>query len=269
MVEDKQICELYTYGFSQVTISKMIGCSEDRVRKILRECSIRVRTNSEQALKYSFNEGYFDIIDTEEKAYWLGFLYADGYVTKARKHCSPSMGISIMKSDKNHLEKFRFALKSNHAINDYDAITTYGETSYSRLIITNLHVVEALKKLGVVEQKTMILEFPTEEQVPIIFQLHFIRGYFDGDGSISITDTEKSGTEFKYRYYGTLQFLEGVKKVLDFPHEVLPHKSIWYLELGGNNQVLKHLEKLYGEANIYLERKYERYQRLRVLQNSR
>lgn len=52
-------------------------------------------------IKYTFNENIFSIIDNEEKAYWLGFLYADGYLTD-----QGLFGCALQEKDKAHLNKF-------------------------------------------------------------------------------------------------------------------------------------------------------------------
>lgn len=71
-------------------IAQQVGISAGSVSKILRENNIPIRTNS-QYLAYAFNEGFFDVIDNEAKAYWLGFIYADGYI--ARRSGSDVFGV--------------------------------------------------------------------------------------------------------------------------------------------------------------------------------
>ena len=57
----------------------------------------------------TFDEHSFDVIDTEEKAYWLGFLYADGNVSNTKNE----VGITLQSSDIKHLYKFKTFLKSS------------------------------------------------------------------------------------------------------------------------------------------------------------
>ena len=58
-----------------------------------------VRTDREQALKYTCDENYFEKIDTAEKAYWLGFMYTDGYIQNKRKNSNMKIGIALSQSD--------------------------------------------------------------------------------------------------------------------------------------------------------------------------
>lgn len=65
--------------------------------------------------KYQVNENYFEKIDSEEKAYWLGFLYADGNV-RMHKNKSGILKLKLKQSDKKHIEKFSKCLNSNYPI---------------------------------------------------------------------------------------------------------------------------------------------------------
>lgn len=107
------------------------------------------------------------------------------------------------------------------------------------------------------------MTFPSEEIVPLKFQKDFIRGYFDGDGSISYT------TKTCYiSFCGTYEFLLGVKNFLNLTHSPFHdsrkdnNKNIYYLGFGGNLQVLDRMSKIYENATIYLPRKYKIFQKL-------
>lgn len=73
--------ELYNSGLSTVKIGKMFGKHYSTVRNILINNGVKLRSNKINSRKYTINENYFKNIDTEEKAYWLGFIYADGYIS--------------------------------------------------------------------------------------------------------------------------------------------------------------------------------------------
>jgi intein-encoded DNA endonuclease-like protein len=133
--------------------------------------------------KYEFNETYFQEINSEEKAYWLGFLFADGNIYKTQ------MTLKLQKSDKEHLESFKKALASEHPIHDvFDS-----GYEYSSFFIGSKKLVEDLYNLKMTPRKTWTLEFPNIKKSLI---RHFIRGYFDGDGCLYVGKRSKSWSIF-------------------------------------------------------------------------
>lgn len=131
--------------------------------------------------KHNLNESFFEKIDSEEKAYFLGLMYSDGYIFSS-KH-TKGLGIQLQEPDKELLIKFNQCLKSNYPLmvvkrldeNHQNCIRLYG---YSKKIA------EDLTKQGCFENKTKKLQFPSCNQVPSNLIHHFIRGYFDGDGCV-------------------------------------------------------------------------------------
>nr|DAG90196.1 MAG TPA: endonuclease [Crassvirales sp.] len=63
--------------------------------------------------KSEFNRDFFSVIDTEEKAYWLGFLYADGFISASGN----TVGLSISLKDIDHLKKYNNALNYTKGLN--------------------------------------------------------------------------------------------------------------------------------------------------------
>ena len=81
-------------------------------------------------MKHNLNKEYFKNIDTEEKAYWLGFIYADGYIIKSEKNYE--LGIELNYKDVEHLNKF------NSIFNNYYKVTKRIK-SYNSVDILNGH----------------------------------------------------------------------------------------------------------------------------------
>jgi hypothetical protein len=258
-----KIVKMYNDGLSMIKIAEQFGVHHTAINYILKKYGVKARSNKINSKKYEVNENYFNIIDTEEKASWLGFIYADGYIsinTDGRK----SFGVSLNIDDKNHLDKLRIALGSTHKIYDYEPSTTgYSKNKYSRLLIWNDKLVSDLIKHGVVEHKSNILLPPNlnTDLIP-----HFIRGYIDGDGSIS-----KSKEAYRLRILGTQEMLDYMKQYIEGNtickinkyfkrHE---NDTVMNIDIGGNKQVLSILDLLYKDVDIYLDRKYERYLELR------
>lgn len=261
----EQITNMYLKKqFPCKKIAKELGCSLCGVYDALKRWGIQTRNLSESHKQKQCDESFFDYIDNEEKAYWLGFVYADGYITTGN-----NLGITLSNKDIDHLYKFIKAINGNFQPKTYKG-TGYSENLYSRVMLKSKRVVDGLIKNGVKYNKSLILEFPSNEQVPDNLIRHFIRGYFDGDGSIVLSknsiNMKVCGTkEFLYKMISTLNnnCTYEYKKVLYKRRN--DDKNTYYISFGGRLKVLDALEFIYSNSTIYLDRKYERYQTL--LQN--
>ena len=222
-----------------------------------------MRNDSEKSRKYSYNKDFFKVIDTEEKAYWLGFIYADGYIVNGIKgKNNDSLGITLSNKDKEHIEKFKKSIDSNHPIRIYK--TKYG-TNSARIIIQDEELVADLIELGVLRNKSLILKFPTTDVVDKSLIYHFIRGYFDGDGSFKKKGQKLNGYDFSV--LGTIEFLTELRTYLGVDNEIRKcnknnDSNNYHLTFGGNQKVKQVANMLYGNANIYLDRKYKRYREI-------
>lgn len=212
--------------------------------------------------KANFNEHIFDSIDTEEKAYWLGFIYADGTISSSplRKEEGAKVQyqfeLSLSSKDYNHLLKFAEFLC-------YDKEKVYCDEIRCRLSVYSKHLWNVLNCNGCTPQKSLTLRFPKKELFDNIFLVkHFIRGYFDGDGSITYTNEEHIIP--KFHLLGTSQFLEEIKTYLnikDINLNILhPEKQsiTKYIQVTGK-RALSLLDILYKDSTIYLDRKYNKY----------
>ncbi|MCA1027032.1 LAGLIDADG family homing endonuclease [Cytobacillus kochii] len=259
-----EIKEMYENGATLKQIAIQITGNENdrkKISKLLKENGVKV-----SYFKYSCNENFFEVIDTEDKAYWLGFIYADGYVITDEKYKTGKLGIALSMHDIEHLEKFKSAIDSTHNIKVYTHKTPYNEqTTYCKIVITSHKIVSDLIALGVLPRKTEILSFPTSEKVPQKLVNHFIRGYMDGDGSIVKPRTNK----FQLSFCGTREFLSGIQGSLDLNLKLMKrHKNNinnWTLIIAGNKQVERLLDFIYKDSKVFLKRKYERYTSLKDL----
>lgn len=257
-VDEETIIEKYEQGLSGIQIGKDLGIKTYQVHYILDKHGVKKRKNGQNWKKYTAKYDFFETIDTEEKAYWLGFIAADGYVTNRNQ-----VGITLNTKDKSHLEKFKKAISSTHKIFDYVYDTTFKkDTEYSRILITSDKMKNDLVSKGILEQKTFLLEFPITDSSLI---KDYIRGYIDGDGSITRTLSD-SGLIYEYqlKVMGRKDFLRGILKYLDKESQTLFKRhndktDNYYFSIGGNNQVESVLDMIYGDANVYLDRKHQRY----------
>jgi intein-encoded DNA endonuclease-like protein len=254
----KQVVEDYKDGLSGYKIAKKYNIHHSSVYNILKKEKIKTRNNSINSRKYIHNENYFETIDTEHKAYWLGFMYADGYITNTN-----SFGMSLSVKDKNHIEKFKTDIEATNPIKTYE--TTVGYTignQYVRLLMKSEKTVQDLINHGCVKHKTNILTAP--KNVPKHLVHHFIRGYFDGDGCLAYTATTDT---YHVKILGTDELLDYIKSYIESNNIAIvnhyykrkPNQIVSSLEVGGNLQALDFMNHLYKDATICLDRKYERY----------
>lgn len=250
-----ELLSKYNNGISLRQLENEFECSRRTLSKILKENNITIKDNSINSRKYNHDETFFDSIDTEHKAYWLGFMYADGFIEAKRQHGNQKFGISLSIIDIEHLEKFKKDLKSNNPIKIYKGSGYNSTGEFAKLLITCQNTVNNLKANGCMEQKTCNLKFPN---LPKNLIRHFIRGYFDGDGSLSYYVKNKRCYEISF--VGTKDFLTGLMRHLNKELKLSTKDSITYqLKLGGNNQVKDILDYLYKDSTIYLDRKYGKY----------
>lgn len=167
---------------SIAVIAEECHCSISKVQKYLekfgltRNNLLSKKIRSQQNLQ---NVNFFEKIDTEEKAYWLGFLMADGSLRKNEYACQ----LSIAKKDIDHLRKF--AAIFNLPVYEgsrYDKRTKH-VYEWCSAVIPNKYVVNSLQSLGMISNKTYRLDTNLFSNIPDKLKRHFIRGYFDGDGS--------------------------------------------------------------------------------------
>lgn len=267
--------EMYLNGKSLTQIQREIGFERHKLSYLLQQEGIDIKMNGQ---KHEYNTEFFKVIDTEEKAYWLGFLYADGNVINYGKY---EMKLSLAYKDLSHIEKFANAMIKNgngkDLVHPYQARIKGKEYPSAKIVINNKEIVEQLINLGCKPNKSLSLTFPTDQQVPKKLVRHFIRGYFDGDGSIS-TPRYAQSIEKKcagqlrengrtISFLGTYSFLTSVINIFqnictDFGTVNLNQKKnnqAWQFSKTKYDTNKEIYEYLYKDATIYLERKYKRF----------
>lgn len=236
-------------------VGKELHMSNKTVSEIVKAKGFKIDMSKIKQL-YNIDQEYFDIIDTQEKAYYFGLLAADGTVGSKTN----VIQITLQERDKYLLEALRSAIKSNHNILKLNYKTkkiTY-QNQY-QLSIMNKHMHDSLIHHGIVPRKSYCLEFPKD--LSSEFYPSFLRGYMDGDGTIA-------KTEKRVRFISTESFCLSVQKILKdtlninshIIHEKRDSKGITCtLGIAGGIQTKKFLDWIYKDATIYLKRKYEIY----------
>ena len=215
-LQQKNIYEAVKYYLETNTtinnVARMYKINNKSIFRRLHELGIKTKEYK------NCNENIFDVIDTEEKAYWLGFLYADGCVSTKGN----SIQINISTKDIEHLEKFKSFIGSTNKINihrTHEFGSKKPQNFMCSLNVQNKHMHESLIKNGCIPRKSLILKFPNIQ----IFKSddlirHFLRGYCDGDGSFGYYPRHKNQS-FKQmntslNLVGTKDFLYNVQTYL-------------------------------------------------------
>lgn len=237
-------------------IAKEYKVSWNTIKRILCENNISIVSHRNQKIYQSVNEELFKTIDSEEAAYWLGFLYADGSVKKDKNEIS----LVLQEQDLDSVIAFRKFVGNENSIFEKEKICKDGIHKYYGYSFSSRDAKQNLCNLGCVPVKTSILKFPTIEQVPDNFIYDFVRGYIDGDGYIQF-DFEQS--RYRIIILGTCDFLNGLVKRLNIQEysNIYEREAahIYALEIGHKDFVYKFLNRLYENSTIHLKRKYNVY----------
>ena len=257
----EDIIDLYVNKNMKVQyIANLYKCTTTSIYRILKEEKVKMKTISESKKKYKLNEHCFDEIDTEEKAYVLGFLYADGCnMIKSHK-----IKITLALYDREILEKIRNVFETNAPIIIKEgrkiSNSEYYGSPTATLRISSVYLSNRLCELGVLPNKTYILKFPDFLRKDLV--KHFVRGYFDGDGSITLAKRGKP----KICIASSKIFLQNIKDICD-NNQWISHiyskkrcdDAVGIFEIQAQDSVKNFLDWIYLNSKIYCERKYNRY----------
>ena len=255
------IIEMYQNNLSLREIEKRTHHGRVALTKMLERLGIKT-TKGNHYRKYFFDFDFFETINTELKAYWLGFLYADGCILPQdpRGYGEQEFKLQIAEQDLEILEHFKADLNSTYPIRcDNKSIKNPNAQNQVLQSLRSQKTVNDLKRLGCVENKSLTLQFPQEHQVPQHLIYHFIRGYFDGDGSIS-----NYNGAYQISFVGTEAFIKKLASYFE-GGSILPdtrRQNSWYFNLGGNEQVKTAYHQMYDGATRYMKRKFEKFQPL-------
>lgn len=263
---NQKAVSLYQEGKSLREVSETLKICPSTVSSVLHSYGIDTRPQHAKGhskgatknRKHVFDLNFFEKIDTEAKAYWLGFLYADGYVGY-----KGIVIIGLKESDYQQLENFRSAISNDTIPIKYNKLTkSYAMTACS------VKMAEDLVHKGCMQKKSLKLTFPSKEQTPEHLLHHFMRGYFDGDGCISNIKAYSP----QFSVLGTPEFLdryeeELLKNMNNTKKNKRIHSDSWNaqteaISYAGVKKMINIYHFLYKDATIYLQRKKERFEEL-------
>lgn len=264
-----EMVNMYTNGMSLQDIKEYYDLkSYEPVKNVLKANDVNLRSRSESkkirdnkyinsnGRQYNINHHYFKELNNET-AYWLGFIYTDGNVTRT------TLNIGLQKRDLGHLEKFTRSIESDKKIY-YNASSNSYNLTINSPIMTN-----DLREIGLYENKSKTIKFP--ESISEEYLHDFIRGVIDGDGSIDMQyPTNKYRVKTKTAqirvriYSGSKDFIEILNEKMTTCFGVKlkkinkTNKSTYEIAYS-TNESIKIYDKLYYNGCVCLDRKYESF----------
>ena len=249
----KQAVKDYNNGIEITTIARNLNISPMTITYHLQKNN---KWEYKGTRKYTFNERFFQTIDTEEKAYWLGFIAADGSVYRSTLH------IGLQGDEAHHLKKFKKHIQAEHPVKVNDYKSKGKMLKLARIDLYSFKTIKDLIRLGIYANKTKTMSWDDVTQhVPARMMQHFVRGFFDGDGC---------WTHSRHKYpkfaltCASSNFIhplaEWVSDKIKAPVRCYVHKTsgAWMFCFCGKGKCQPLYDALYKNATILLKRKQDR-----------
>jgi hypothetical protein len=265
--ELQNIINLYSSGLSFAKVAKLTTYSSGFIKDTLKRANIKTRSLDLAKREFHpLDEDFFEVIDTEAKAYFLGLLFADGNISSSSNRIS----IKLQRKDRAILELFSQIIFGFIKIDDREDRGFENST----FAVSSKKMKQDLINLGCTINKSLTLQFPI--QISDILLHHFMRGYFDGDGCLTKDGNDHRfgivSTEQFCRIYGAILatktgsvcYLTKDKKMVEHGNSIST-----ILGTGGNLKIDAIMFFLYQDATIYLGRKYKKYLELRQYLNEK
>jgi hypothetical protein len=270
-LNEEKVIELYKLGKNLKQISDFFGISNRTyaIKTILKKNNI-VINNIGRNRRCFVDENFFDVIDTKEKSYILGLICSDGSID------NNGYGIGFISKDIELVKLIKRIMSSEHKICDIKSYDKRTKKTYNSnyIHICSKKIVESLSKLGIHNNKSFTCKLP---DIPNNLFWHFLRGLFDGDGSITRNVGRKIGS-LRFKLIGSGVMIYELKKILseyglsDTKISISKYKN----EDGYISSLMyysyKDLKKLYDimyldSENLRLERKFDMFSTLREYRN--
>lgn len=248
-------------------IQEKYNVNRHKLSKILEDKGIK--TTKGNHYRYNFhNFEYFETINSHDKAYFLGLLMADGYISdNSKRHGEDKFGISLQIGDLPIIKSFKKHLNATNNIKiytEYKGFTKEKGFTYARLILNSQKTVNDLIDKGVVKQKTLIKKFPPPSKVPKEFIYSYLRGYMDGNGSIILRETKTQGIKGELSFTTSEYFAKGLSRFGDCRIYKDKRANAWCVFFS-NKSSMNILEKMYEHSteDTRIKRKYNKYLKIK------
>jgi len=261
--------ELLEQAYRQLGDFKKISQKYDVPRTTIEKYCKDFGIKTKPKIHYNVDDNIF-ANDTETSFYLAGFIAADGCIVQHKCNEPNCLSICLSEKDKDHLLKlknmFQFTgpIKTNVAKHS-NKNENWKDARQSKMNIYSKQIISDLKRFGIGPRKSLTYEFPEWLKSHILVN-HFMRGYFDGDGSLFKTRECRRTQKYGPRLYekmsfglrGTNAFLLSFKNILGSQSITVPkfNNGIDQLVFSGNKQVREIVKFLYKNSTIYMDRKY-------------
>jgi intein-encoded DNA endonuclease-like protein len=258
-LEDEQsVIEKYQNGERITNIRKICQISSKTIKYILNKNGIPIKDKYDRRGRKSLDIDYFCKIDTEEKAYFLGLLYTDGYLDEKNGRIE----IGLHNKDLYILEAFEKAVKSERSIRKLK------KKDFSILTLCSRKMTNDLKNLGLFQRKSLTLKFPSYDFVPKNLMPHFIRGAFDGDGCVSVIkiknrETFRAGVNFvgsEFFINGISNYLKEEMGIFANVRKVQHSNGAFFLQFSRVDSLKTFYKHIYPNPEIFFKRKKEKFE---------
>jgi len=248
--------QLYAAGMAVRKIGSSLGFSSTSVHRVLKASNTVCRKAGYISRKYHCDDAAFDVIDSEPKAYWLGFLAADGsFGSKGRV-----LELKLASRDRSQLENFMRFLDSDYPIHEYKGTGFGGGFLACQVDISSERLVSSVKKYGLVSHRNDSMPWPELGE----FNCDFLRGYSDGDGCF-YRDPRRKSHNVKWEILGGRNFLTSASAFLEqatgckrrIPDRPKPNAKVWRLSYFAQSDVAAIARLIYSSATIFLQRKFD------------
>lgn len=254
-------------GWFQPDIAKELGISSNCVYRYVKELGLSPGFRCKR--KRSLQDDIFKKIDTEEKAYWLGFIMADGCVSYSTKYFrernrANRLSVNLSIKDIDMLIKLKEFLKTDAKIVVYTPKGTYSENEMCKITTNSVKLCKDLEQYGVIPNKTGKEIMPAQNLVSKKLMRHFIRGFFDGDGSVY----KHLGVRNCISFTGNESMLNCLKRFLMENNIVKSNcavvrdsrgKNAFTYHFSNQKDVNRFYKYIYGNATVFMERKYNKF----------
>jgi hypothetical protein len=257
-IDPIKVASLYRRYHSVRAVARALGYTGEGIRDVMRRNGISI----DVPIRYSFNERFFSE-DSEMVFYWAGFIAADGSLSSRNV-----LGIGLGMKDETHIELFRRDIKSNHPIKNYTIHNSkrnpkWNDSKKAEIKLSSSYLPNDLFRFNIVQRKSLTYTFPKWLITHPLLN-HFMRGYFDGDGSWFVGPSKKTEQLF-FSLRGTPEFLTVYRSILEdkccLPEretDIRVNSGIGVLEYGGNGVASKIRDFLYRDAITFMQRKFDK-----------
>ncbi len=255
-------------GLSTVKLGKEYNINSSAIWGILKRRGIKMRkcNATVTSRKYSLNQDFFNQIDTPEKAYFLGWLYADG----CHQEKTGKIILGLQEQDVDVLKKLNQFINSNRPLFYSVRKDNSGYENRQNCYILNIcsrKLSDSLIKLNCRNNKSLTLDFPNFEQVPNNLIHHFVQGFWEGDGCFSYGIRKDTGyLNQTVSFISTISFCDIlnaiIEKQLGFKFISTPyikHAALKNISTCGSQNIMKFMNWIYKDAPYKLQRKSNKY----------